>query len=552
MKRISRIIFTLAALFMSLGAVTSANAALQAAGPVSAVTTLPSWYQDTTSLAIGMCLDQNNFCVLTPAFDPLITNPPAPITATGPINNLNFPDENFYFLADSVFNVGPTLSGKAKLRFALEAAFLAGVVPNQGITFLRINFQKIASGLAPNGTFTVTHPYGTFQFVSDAPGASGGAGGVFAGQTFRTEDPLAPTPGIYFPADFQAATTTGIGPFLVTASGPVTDPVTGNRYIGNPAVPTTATVGIGGPPAIITITGPDIGGTGVNTISTNLFTLAGKIIGLDVQPTTTIDHGSNNIVAPLAVPKTVTVTNTTGNSIIFPTLVTARADALDFIINTSATVGAAPFCSGATVAAGAKCSFDITFTPTASVPAHAARIATIVLTPTTVIPPAPVGTSNPPPVTVHLSGTAQVTVNATAGQHGTITPATQAVGAGTTVNLTVKPANNKFKVREVVDGPAIVPAPYTINAGNVNHSVMANFMPSGDLNADGTLDITDALKALKILTGVQQADVDDPDNTALKVAPLAGGIPAPDAARIKPNIADVLAILRRVLNLEKW
>jgi hypothetical protein len=551
MKRILRLIYPMAALFMSLGPIASADAALQAAGPVSTVTTLPSWYQDANSLALGQCLDQNNFCVLTPAFDPLITNPPAPITATGPINNLNFPDESFYFLADALMNVGPSLTGKARIRFALEGAFLAGVVPNQGITFLRINMQKIAAGLTPNSTFTVTHPYGTFQFTSDATGASGGVGGVFAGQTFRTEDPLAPTPGIYFPPDLQAATTTGIGPFLVASGGPVTDPVTGNRYIGNPALPTTVT---GSPLGnnFFRIDGPNIGGPAINTIQTTLFTLAGKIIGLDVQPATIIDHGTNNIVIPVAAPKTVTVTNTTGNSIIFPTLAAAGADSLDFIITPSATVGTAPFCSGATVAAGAKCSFDVTFTPTASLPAHAARVATIALTPTTAIPPAPVGTSDPPPVTIKLSGTAQVTVNATAGLHGTITPITQNVGAGATVNLTVTPSNNKFKVKEVADGPSIVSAPYVINAGNVNHSVTASFMPSGDLNADGILDINDALKALKILAGVQQADVDDPDNTALKVAPLVGGVPVPDAGRTQPNIADVLAILRRVLNLDKW
>jgi hypothetical protein len=66
------------------------------------------------------------------------------------------------------------------------------------------------------------------------------------------------------------------------------------------------------------------------------------------------------------------------------------------------------------------------------------------------------------------------------------------------------------------------------------------------------LDIADAIKALKIVAGVQAADSDDPDNTAVKVAPLAGGSPAPDAGRVQTNIGDVLVILRRVLDLDTW
>jgi len=189
--------------------------------------------------------------------------------------------------------------------------------------------------------------------------------------------------------------------------------------------------------------------------------------------------------------------------------------------------------------------------------AKAARAATVLLAPLTVqpAPPPAAQLTDPPPVTLNLSGTAQVLVTATAVGHGIITPNTLAAGAGSTVELTVTPENKKFKVKDVADGAALLGTPpgtppFTFNAGAVNHTVTATFMPSGDLNANGALDIPDVVKALKIMAGIQAADADDPDNTAIDVAPLDGaGKPAPDA---KVDIGDVLVILRRVIGLDTW
>jgi hypothetical protein len=188
--------------------------------------------------------------------------------------------------------------------------------------------------------------------------------------------------------------------------------------------------------------------------------------------------------------------------------------------------------------------------------AKAARAATLLLNP--VNSPVVATATDPPPVTMNLAGTALVDVTTAAVGHGTITPATSAVGAGTPVTLTVTPSSKKFKVKDVADGAALLtpsatdPTAFTLNAGNANHAVTATFMPSGDLDANGTLDVADAQKALRIVTGIQKADADDPDNTAVKVEPLVGGIPAPDAARATTNIGDVLVILRRVVGLETW
>jgi len=295
MKRLRRFIISILPLVMISLLAGNSSAALKAVGPISAATTLPTWYQDTTNLALEPCLDQNGFCILTPNFDPaadpLTRTPPgaglSTITATGPINDANFPDESFYFLADSIIT-SPT-GVKYVYRAAMEAAFLAGVSPGQGITFLRINFKKL-SGLTPSSTYTVTHPYGQFTFDTDALGDSVV---TTAGQAFRTEDPLAPAPGVYFPPEMAGAVTTGIGPFLVrapAAGGLFVDPLSGNTYIGDAVTPVPVVGGSHG--NIFRIDGPNAGGPGVNSIETNLFTLAGKVFTGPISSPMTIDRST--------------------------------------------------------------------------------------------------------------------------------------------------------------------------------------------------------------------------------------------------------------------
>lgn len=275
----------------------TAQAALKAVGPTSLVSTLPTWYQDATDLALEPCLDQNGFCILTPLFDVAFTNPPNAITPTGPITPTNFPDEMFYFIADALIpNVGigvikkpgdPPIKDNVNFRIAMEAAFLGGVSPGTGIVFLRVNLQKI-TGLSPNSIYTVTHPYGSFQFSTDSAGASIVTN---AGQTYRIEDPVTPTQGVYFPPEMQQAVQTHVGPFLRSSAGLITDPGTGHIYIGNPTVPTTVT---GSPynTNFLQIDGPNIGGSGVNTVSTNNFNLGGRVFTGPIARPLTIDRST--------------------------------------------------------------------------------------------------------------------------------------------------------------------------------------------------------------------------------------------------------------------
>ena len=71
--------------------------------------------------------------------------------------------------------------------------------------------------------------------------------------------------------------------------------------------------------------------------------------------------------------------------------------------------------------------------------------------------------------------------------------------------------------------------------------------PSGILTGAATVGAADALKALRIAIGVlpqTPADLDNGD-----VAPLVGGVPAPDG---RINVADALVILRKVVGLENF
>jgi hypothetical protein len=356
MRKFSKVLSLAAAVAMLMSA-GPANAALQAVGPTSTVTTLPAYYQDLAGLALAPCLDQNTFCVLTPEFDPLLTANPLPITTTGPVNDGNMPSEIFYFLADAKMAVqGPLGGDTAVLRLALEAAFFPTVLngpivaPGNGATFMRINLKKM-SGLTPLSTYTVTHPFGTFQFTTLADGTTDLG---LAGQAFRVQDPFAGgVPGIFFPADMQAATNTHIGPFLVTAGGPVTDPVTGNKYIGNPNLPSALT---GSPLGtnVFRIDGPGIGGIGIDTIQTTLFALSGKMMGLDISPAGPQDY-LTWVVGATSTPKTFTVTNQTGALTGIPAIVPPAGYTLTANTCTVALNAIAP---------GNTCTFNISFAPT--------------------------------------------------------------------------------------------------------------------------------------------------------------------------------------------
>jgi len=470
MKQIAKMLSATALLAMCAVYAGPANAALQAVGPVNAVTTLPEFYQDLSGLALTLCLDQNNFCVLPPNFDPLITAPPLPITTIGPIDDTNFPDESFYFLADS--QVAVANGGIARLRLALEAAFLNPtppiVVPGQGVTFLRVNLAQL-SGLTPLSTYTVTHPYGTFTFTTDGLGNT-------AGRAFRTEDPLNPVQGIF--DALLPATTTNIGPFLVAAGGPVTDPGTGNKYIGNPNAPTAVT---GSPNGnnLFRIDGPNIAGPGVNTVQTTQFTLSGKLVGLQVDPPVDgNDFGVWNLTTPVPA-KTYTVTNLS-SSTFAPTLASSNPA---FAIT--------PGTCGVAVAPNGTCTFTVTFTPAAP---DGAKTSTISLSNAAV-----------PTVNIAVTGTADGTApTLTLDPVVTFTNlVTQRISGSVSDNTAV--ASVQISVNGVSQGTA------TITPGNpastwIKDIALSNTTPGGTANSI-SVTATDTAQTVGNLSAAQTATI---------------------------------------------
>jgi hypothetical protein len=225
-------------------------------GPVSPDNGYPTYYQDSNNVRLQPCLDESALCgglAATP-----IPDPTQPVSFPG-----NFPDEFFYFLSQATINLPG--GGNALFVGALEGAFNTGTVQNgQQITFARIRIRIDAPSA---GTYTITHPFGVDTFDVTAPGV----------RSINFTEDIGISSG-----RFDGALTGRVDPFLTWDTGMVTD-ASGATYVGDPNVNHAVT---GSPfnTNFFKIDGPDIGGVGVNTISTNLFSLTGKVAtnsGLD-------------------------------------------------------------------------------------------------------------------------------------------------------------------------------------------------------------------------------------------------------------------------------
>src|SRR5262245_1892136 len=217
-------------------------------GPVNPANGYPRYYVDASGLALGPCLDPTTGLCVVAAAD--LPNPAAPVSFPG-----NFFDEWFYWLANAKMPVGAT--GLGTLVMAVEGSFLNGaVVPGDQIVFSRLRVR--VSGLVPNNTYVVTHPYGVDTLVADGLGVIN-----------ETTDSigLAAT-GFNGPT----AATSRIGPRFLTWD-PATAPAAPAGFVGDPAVDHTIT----GSPCgtnFFRVTGPGLPPGGATT---NLFTVQGKI-----------------------------------------------------------------------------------------------------------------------------------------------------------------------------------------------------------------------------------------------------------------------------------
>ena len=193
---------------------------------VSADTTFgfANWYQDEAGVRLSQCNDPADpNCVVLPGgtFDG--TNPDLSFPD-------NFPDEYFYYVADSDLLSTPgcngTAPGKLLFRFAVEAAFLnGGPVDGDQMTFGRVRLRS-TGGLCPNHTYTVVTPYGSWDVTAEADGSLRVA-------TNTSDVGCTPAPGA--PCDFSLALRSPVlGGFL--RWDPSALPAPPNGYIGDPNV----------------------------------------------------------------------------------------------------------------------------------------------------------------------------------------------------------------------------------------------------------------------------------------------------------------------------
>lgn len=252
-----------------LAAGTAAQADLERFGPVNRPSPpghgYPKWYQDKNGRVLDLCLPdaadldgaQKTACLLET--DPPYTFPSA------------FPDETFYFRAVSApLDLGG--DRRAVLVLALEAAFANDIVQaGDQMVFTRI---RVTAGVPHDGTYRVTHPYGTETF-HDVVSSGGNRDIVF------TED-VGLTAG-----DFSQALTSRFGPFLqaVDADGAVkTTVLNGARFLSD-GVSEERVTGSPYQTNFFKICGPlDGAALPERCVETELFTLTGRLHDSALDP----------------------------------------------------------------------------------------------------------------------------------------------------------------------------------------------------------------------------------------------------------------------------
>src|SRR5262249_52008419 len=141
----------------------------------------------------------------------------------------------------------------------------------QQISFARFR-ARVTGGLVPGATYRITYPYGVKSFIASSSGTINftddqGCGGA--------------------PCDFEGVlTSTNVGPFLRWDSTAPTAPA---GFLGDPNVDHPIT---GSPfgTNFVRIEGPNVGGAGINSLQTNLFSVTGKIFDGVIATPLTVDR----------------------------------------------------------------------------------------------------------------------------------------------------------------------------------------------------------------------------------------------------------------------
>ncbi len=309
-----------------------AQAALSLTGPLNPATNFPAWYQDSNGTQLELCIADAK-CPASPTL--------------AEMTNGDGQGEAFYQLASATVTGAGAQSVTAD--FNVEAAFLdpgAG----QEITFGRI--QVGMTGMEPNSDYTVTYPYGAGVWHTDA-------GGAIAGNDRTAQRHEVGCAAV--PCNFDEALGTEIGPFMLWDPA---ESAPDAGYIGDGITPHTI---VGPAVTSVTVEGPGLPAGG---ISTNLFTLEGKLASAPA-PIFFSAPGSGSF-------GTQRVGSTTTRTI------TVKNNGLAAMANfdTVAISGAGGFikgtdtCLNTSLASGATCTVQVSFTPSAQGAASASLVLT--------------------------------------------------------------------------------------------------------------------------------------------------------------------------------
>lgn len=304
----------------------------------------PLWYQDNTGTRVAPCLDPadaNCIVAADAGFDP----------AKPTVFPTNFPSEFFYLNSQSDRLATPGCKGAKPGRISilnnLEGAFVNGA-PKFGdqMVFGRVRLI-LTGGLCPTSTYQVTAPYGNFSFTTDKSGALPRNQGT-------TDVGCAPVaPNV---CDFKLALASPNATSFLRWD-PAVAPAAPSGYLGDGATLHPIIGGTNG--NIFRVTGPGANNNTPINLTTNLFTVAGKLAGpLSASPNP-VNFGG--VAAGTGtVTKTVTVT-TLAPSAVTPGAATITGDTSDFSIATNG-----DGCVGQAVAQDATCTISVTFSPLAT------------------------------------------------------------------------------------------------------------------------------------------------------------------------------------------
>ena len=229
----------------------------QRVGPTDQRYAYPMWFSDNglerdgltlDPVRLELCLDPND--LLCPTAEPL------PDPGAQPSVPENFTEEAFWWSGEALMD---TPSGaSARLIMAQEAAFggPGEIAYGQQVAFQRLRIR--IDDAVPFAQYTVTSPYGVDVVEADD-----------RGRVRMTEDAGCLSP----PCDWKQALNGRLSTFL--RWDPRVGPAAPEGYVGDPGVEHQV---VGSPfgTNFFRIEGPGIGGPGVNSAETNLFTVQGR------------------------------------------------------------------------------------------------------------------------------------------------------------------------------------------------------------------------------------------------------------------------------------